>query len=61
MKTISIFGEHIKSFGLQTKGPLIIKTKSNVEDEKYTSIQDTRLRVANIKKCLPIKERRVSN
>ena len=28
---------------------------------KYTSIQDTRLRVANIKKCLPIKERRVSN
>ena len=27
----------------------------------YTSIQDTRLRVANIKKCLPIKERRVSN
>ena len=30
-------------------------------DDKYTSIQDTRLRVANIKKCLPIKERRVSN
>ena len=32
LKTISIFGEHIKSFGLQTKGPLIIKTKSIMED-----------------------------
>ena len=56
---------------LKTTNTIFSSTKLNrsclrnlivlIIDGTYTSIQDTRLRVANIKKCLPIKERRVSN